>query len=110
MVDNPKGTSAPGVSEASATFEPSPARAKLFRHGGSQAVRLPKAFRFDGEEVSIRREGDRVILEPLKPYIFKRPQTQEEMDEFWRRLDALRSDEPFPDRPPQPAWPERGYW
>ena len=41
------------------------ATAKLFRNGRSQAVRLPKAFRFDGEEVSIRREGKRVILEPL---------------------------------------------
>ena len=39
--------------------------AKLFRNGRSQAVRLPKAFRFEGEEVSIRREGKRVILEPL---------------------------------------------
>jgi antitoxin VapB len=41
------------------------ATAKLFRNGRSQAVRLPKAFRFEGEEVSIRREGKRVILEAL---------------------------------------------
>jgi virulence-associated protein VagC len=40
--------------------------AKLFRNGRSQAVRLPKEFRFEGEEVSIRREGDSVVLEPLK--------------------------------------------
>ena len=41
-------------------------RAKLFRNGGSQAVRLPHEFRFpDGQrEVSVRREGRRVILEP----------------------------------------------
>lgn len=39
--------------------------AKLFKHGRSQAVRLPKAFRFPGQEVRIRRLGDRVILEPL---------------------------------------------
>ena len=38
--------------------------AKLFKVGGSQAVRLPKAFRFAGERVRIRREGDAVILEP----------------------------------------------
>jgi antitoxin VapB len=37
-------------------------KAKLFTHGGSQAVRLPKEFRFDGSEVRIEREGDRVIL------------------------------------------------
>lgn len=36
--------------------------AKLFTTGRSQAVRLPKAFRFSGKEVFIRREGDRVIL------------------------------------------------
>ena len=41
-------------------------RAKLFRNGGSQAVRLPHEFRFpDGQnEVTVRREGRRVILEP----------------------------------------------
>jgi hypothetical protein len=40
--------------------------AKLFRNGRSQAVRLPKDFRFEGDEVSIRREGRRVILEPAR--------------------------------------------
>lgn len=42
-----------------------PGRARLFRNGRSQAVRLPLAFRFEGDEVAIRREGDAVILEPL---------------------------------------------
>jgi antitoxin VapB len=41
-------------------------RAKLFRNGGSQAVRLPKSFRFRGNEVMIWREGDCVILEPAR--------------------------------------------
>ncbi|MFT5107434.1 MAG: antitoxin VapB [Pseudoalteromonas tetraodonis] len=35
-------------------------------NGRSQAVRLPKEFRFDGTEVSIQSEGDSVILEPIK--------------------------------------------
>lgn len=39
--------------------------AKLFQHGGSQAVRLPREFQFDGGEVSIRRQGRNVVLEPL---------------------------------------------
>lgn len=39
-------------------------RAKLFRTGRSQAVRLPKEFRFAGDEVLIRRQGSAVILEP----------------------------------------------
>jgi antitoxin VapB len=36
--------------------------ARLFMNGRSQAVRLPAEFRFDGTEVYIEREGDRVIL------------------------------------------------
>ena len=39
--------------------------AKLFKIGGSQAVRLPKAFRMSGDRVRISREGDRVVLEPI---------------------------------------------
>lgn len=39
--------------------------AKLFWSGRSQAVRLPKEYRFEGEEVRIRRHGAAVILEPL---------------------------------------------
>jgi antitoxin VapB len=39
--------------------------AKLFRNGNSQAVRLPQEFRFQGDEVRIRKEGDAVVLEPL---------------------------------------------
>ena len=38
--------------------------AKLFTIGGSQAVRLPKEYRFEGVEVSIRKEGKAVIIEP----------------------------------------------
>ena len=40
-------------------------RAKIFWSGRSQAVRLPKDFRFKGEEVRIRRHGNAVILEPM---------------------------------------------
>jgi antitoxin VapB len=40
-------------------------RTKLFWSGRSQAVRLPKDFRFQGKEVRIRRHGSAVILEPL---------------------------------------------
>ena len=37
---------------------------RVFQSGNSQAVRLPKEFRFDVEEVDISREGDAVILRP----------------------------------------------
>ena len=38
--------------------------AKLFMTGNSQAVRLPKAFRFEGAEVEIFRRGEEVVLRP----------------------------------------------
>lgn len=38
--------------------------AKLFENGRSQAVRLPKEYRFSGDEVSINKVGDVVILMP----------------------------------------------
>jgi antitoxin VapB len=41
------------------------ATAKLFKSGRSQAVRLPKEFRFEGREVRISRHGNGVLLEPV---------------------------------------------
>jgi antitoxin VapB len=38
------------------------ASARIFKSGNSQAVRLPKDFRFDSEEVEIFRRGDEVVL------------------------------------------------
>ena len=92
----------PNVKEEGRRFEGEPARAKLFQHGGSQAVRLPKAFRFEGSEVTVRRDGDAVILEPVKQ---RGPRTREEMDALWARIDALSQGE-FPDRD-QPPMQER---
>ncbi len=39
--------------------------AKVFWNGRSQAIRLPREFRVEGTEVQIRREGERIILEPV---------------------------------------------
>jgi antitoxin VapB len=39
--------------------------AKLFQNGQSQAVRLPKEFRFEGEEVLIKKNGNVVMLIPV---------------------------------------------
>jgi antitoxin VapB len=39
-------------------------RAKVFWTGRSQAVRLPKEFRFEGDTVLVRREGASIVLEP----------------------------------------------
>lgn len=46
---------------------PNKTTAKLFMHGRSQAVRLPKEFRFEGREVRVSRSGAKVILEPIEP-------------------------------------------
>ena len=39
--------------------------AKLFRNGRSQAVRLPREFRFEGDRVRVRRVSGGVLLEPF---------------------------------------------
>lgn len=40
-------------------------RARLFRNGVNQAVRIPKEFEFEGEEVVLRREGNQLVIEPI---------------------------------------------
>jgi len=71
------------------------ATAKLFTHGRSQAVRLPKEFRFEGKEVRVSRVGNRVILEAIG--------SEEAMP--WAELDKL-GDRPFmPEGRDQPALP-----
>ena len=71
--------------------------AKLFWSGRSQAVRLPKEFRMNGDEVRIRKQGAGVILEPIAS--------------DWEWLDAIAgkfsgdffaSGRQQPDLPPQP--------
>ena len=50
------------------------AEAKLFKVGGSQAVRLPKDFRLPGDSVQIRWQGDEVVLTPAR-----KPKTEAEI-------------------------------
>jgi antitoxin VapB len=38
---------------------------RIFRNGRNQAIRIPREFEFAGEEVLIRRDGDRLIIEPV---------------------------------------------
>jgi antitoxin VapB len=44
--------------------------AKVFMSGKSQAVRLPKAFRFDVDEVTVERKGKSLVLTPAEPKKF----------------------------------------
>jgi antitoxin VapB len=59
-----------------------PKRAKLFWNGRSQAVRLPREFRFPGDEVEIRRDGEAVVLEPVKKRSWP--------DGYWEWIDEHR--------------------
>ncbi len=74
--------------------------AKLFTNGRSQAVRLPKAYRFEGTEVRIRKVDDGVLLQALETESWPRG--------YWERLEKLREDldledlESPPDPPPAP--------
>jgi antitoxin VapB len=72
------------------------ATAKIFMHGRSQAVRLPKEFRFEGNEVRVSKVGDKVILEPLKAQPV-------DLDKFWAELDALGAKDFLPDGIPDEA-------
>lgn len=40
--------------------------AALFRNGRNQAVRIPREFELEGTEVLMRKEGDRLILTPIR--------------------------------------------
>jgi len=70
--------------------------AKLFQNGRSQAVRLPREFRFEGDRVRVRRVGKGVLLEPII----------QDPKEWFRQLDELNS-EPFPPRDKQPTAAKR---
>ena len=62
----------------------------LFMNGRSQAVRLPKELRLPGKEVSIRRLGDGVLIEPITEMVWP-------SDYF----ESIRIDDAQFDRPPQ---------
>lgn len=42
-------------------------RVKLFKNGRNQAVRIPREFELPGDEAIMRREGDRLVIEPAAP-------------------------------------------
>jgi len=72
--------------------------AKLFKHGRSQAVRLPKAFRLPGDEVRVRRVGRGVLLEPIAP----------EVGDWFAALDAYAHVPFMEEGRAQPPMPEDG--
>ena len=64
--------------------------AEIVRAEGSQLVRLPEEFHLEGDTVSIRRQGEAIVLEPVKPATWP--------PEFF---DRIRIDDPAFARPSQ---------
>jgi antitoxin VapB len=72
--------------------------AKLFTNGRSQAVRLPKEFRFPGDKVRIRKMRNGVLLQPISF----------DTKAWFEKLDRFNAEEPFmPEGREQPLAPER---
>jgi len=69
--------------------------AKIFQNGQSQAIRLPKAYRFDGSQVFVKRIGNAIVLLP----------EQHSWQTLFDSLDQFSAD--FMDEREQPALQER---
>lgn len=75
--------------------------AKVFKNGRSQAVRIPKEFRFDVEEVLIARRGEELVLTPRKPRPWKT------WKEYFANLDPISDDFVAPQD--TPIKPTKGF-
>ena len=74
--------------------------AKLFRNGRSQAVRLPREFRFEGDRVRVRRAGRGVLVEPMFANVA----------EWFAELDRFGAEPFMADGRRQPPTPERAIF
>jgi antitoxin VapB len=70
-------------------------RVKLFKNGRNQAIRIPREFELPGHEAIMRREGERLIIEPLRARsLVNYLATVEPLDEELPAID---------DPPPEPV-------
>ena len=70
-------------------------RVKLFKNGRNQAVRIPREFELPGEEAVMRKEGERLIIEPMrKKSLLALLASWEPIDEEFPPID---------DKPPKPV-------
>ena len=68
---------------------------KLFRNGRNQAVRIPREFELPGEDAIMRKEGERLIIEPAPP---------KSLLALLATLAAIDEEFPsIPDPPPEPV-------
>lgn len=76
------------------------ATAKLFKNGRSQAVRLPREFRFEGDRVRVRRAGRGVLVEPMFTKV----------SDWFAELDRLAAEPFMPEGRQQPPTPHRNVF
>jgi antitoxin VapB len=69
---------------------PSERRVRLFRNGRNQAVRIPRDLELPGSEALLRKEGDRLIVEPMpRPSLLALLSNWEPLDEEFPPIDDL---------------------
>jgi len=62
---------------------------RLFRNGRNQAIRIPREFELEGDEAILRREGDRLIIEPIrKGHLLELLATLEPIDDDFPDVDV----------------------
>jgi antitoxin VapB len=65
-------------------------KARLFRKGATQAIRIPRQFELPGTEVQLRKEGDALIITPIKERSLLRTlKALRPIDEDFSRIDEL---------------------
>lgn len=70
-------------------------KVSLFRNGRNQAIRIPREFELPGREALMRREGDRLIVEPIK---------RKSLIDYLQTAEPLEEDFPEVERsPPRPV-------
>ena len=65
---------------------------RLFRNGRNQAVRIPRDFEMDGNEAIIRKDGNRLILEPVS--------VKNSLIELLKTLETIQEEFPEMEDPP----------
>jgi antitoxin VapB len=69
-------------------------KVSLFRNGRNQAIRIPKEYELEGSEAIIRREGNRLIIEPVsKPTLLELLASLEPLNEPFPDIDDLPLDD-----------------
>jgi antitoxin VapB len=64
---------------------------RLFRNGRNQAVRIPREFELPGEDAILRKEGDRLVIEPAPPRsLLALLATLDPIEEDFPVIDELR--------------------